>query len=160
MTRTVTKGALIAAGIIALLVTGALALPVSLWRTGEVSLPELVYSPSSRGAAQLARIWIDADAACGTGQHRDPDDCLALLSLATASNINIVGISTVFGNAPVSETDPVMRALVQVSTVDPPRRNSAPLPVFKGCGAVAPRCLDGGGSPAVHAALLHSPAHA
>lgn len=88
MTRTVTKWALIAAGIIALLVTGALALPVSLWRTGEVSLPELVYSPSSRGAAQLARIWIDADAACGTGQHRDPDDCLALLSLATASNIN------------------------------------------------------------------------
>jgi len=56
------------------------------------------------------------NAACGTGQRRDPDDCLALLSLAHASHIDIAGISTVFGNAPVDETDQVMRVRVHELT--------------------------------------------
>ena len=149
----IAKWALIAVGIIALLVTGALALPMGLWRTGEVPLPELVYSALPHDAAKPARVWIDADAACGTGKHRDPDDCLALLSLATASEIDIVGISTVFGNAPVAETDQVMRALVQKLNADTRRSGAATLSVFKGCGAAAPRCLDDGGSPDAQAAL-------
>ena len=97
------KWSLLAVSRIALLVTGALALPVRLWRTGQLALPDLVYSAALPGAAKPARVWVDADAACGTGKRRDPDDCLALLSLASASDIDIVGISTVFGNAPVSE---------------------------------------------------------
>lgn len=153
MPRALAKWSLVALSIIALLVTGALALPVKLWRTGQVSLPELVYSAAPHGAAKPVRVWIDADAACGTGKHRDPDDCLALLSLASASDIDIAGISTVFGNASVSETDRVMRALVQELDADTRRSTTATLPVFKGCGAAAPRCLDDGGSLAAQAAL-------
>ena len=59
----------------------------------EVPLPELVYSPLPHDAAKPARVWIDADAACGAGKHRDPGDCLALLSPASASDhvIAVVG---------------------------------------------------------------------
>jgi inosine-uridine nucleoside N-ribohydrolase len=153
MSKTMVKWVLIAVSTIALLVTAALALPVKLWRTGEVPLPELVYSAAPHDAAKPVRVWIDADAACGTGQHRDPDDCLALLSLASAGDVRIVGISTVFGNAPVSETEGVMRALVQELDADTRRNSAAPLPVFKGCGAAAPLCLDDGGSLAAQAAL-------
>lgn len=153
MSKTMTKWALIAVITIALLVTGALALPVRVWRTGEVPLPDLVYAALPHAAAKPVRVWIDADAACGTGKHRDPDDCLALMSLAGASGIDIVGISTVFGNAPVSETDQVMRALVHELQADTRQGTSARLPVFKGCGAAAARCLEDGGSLAAQQAL-------
>ncbi len=94
------------------------------------------------------RVWVDTDAACGTGQRRDPDDCLALLSLAGAADIDIAGISTVFGNAPVSEADQVMRALVQALAGDagPDSAASTARSVFKGCGAAASKCLEAGGS--------------
>ena len=104
------KWILILIGVITLLVMAALATPVQLWRSGEVPQPDLQYSPPARDTVKSARVWIDADAACGTGKRRDPDDCLALLSLASATHIDIAGISTVFGNAPVSESDQVMRA--------------------------------------------------
>ena len=139
---------LLTAAVAALLVIAAAA-PVPLWRTGETPLPELQYLPAQPGASKATRLWIDVDAACGTGKHRDPDDCLALLSIASATSINIVGISTVFGNAPVSETDRVTRALVRELGPSADR----PLPVFTGCGAAAQNCLDGGGSLAAQRAL-------
>jgi len=74
-------------GGIVLLVVVVLALPVQRWRTGEVPQPELQYAPTTINAVKATRVWIDADAACGTGKHRDPDDCLALLSLASATRI-------------------------------------------------------------------------
>lgn len=153
MPRTALKWTLIAIGAMALLVIAALAVPVSLWRTGEVAQPELQYQPTPRGAGASGRMWVDADAACGTGRHRDPDDCLALLSLARARHLDIAGISTVFGNAPVDESDAVMRALVQQIGGDAGRPVSAALPVFKGCGAAMPRCLDDGGRLDAQAAL-------
>lgn len=73
--------------------------------------------------------------------------------MATAGHIDIVGISTIFGNAAVSDTDAVMRALVQKLDADSRHSTSATLPVYKGCGAAAPRCLDDGGSSAAQAAL-------
>ena len=93
------------------------------------------------------------NAACGTGQRRDPDDCLALLSLASAGQVDIAGISTVFGNAPVDVTDQVMRALVLELGTYAGKPVSTALPVFKGCGAAAPRCLKDGGSLDAQAAL-------
>ena len=146
------KWALIVIGILVLIVALALSMPVQLWRTGEVPLAELRYSPSSPSSppspahANPVRVWIDADAACGTGKRRDPDDCLALLSMANARHVDIAGISTVFGNAPVAETDHVMRALVQEIAVQVDGPRAAALPVFKGCGAAAPKCLEEGGS--------------
>jgi len=149
MAKTVLKWALIAIGILAILVTVALALPVKLWRTGEVSQPELEHLPPAPDAVKPRRVWVDTDAACGTDQRRDPDDCLALLLLAGAAHIDIAGISTVFGNAPVDEADEVTRTLVQTldgGAVRPGRAVSASVPVFKGCGAAASKCLEDGGS--------------
>jgi purine nucleosidase len=144
--KSVVKWAFILCGAVALLVVAALAVPVQLWRTGEVPQPELQHSPHSHDRSETVRVWIDADAACGTGKRRDPDDCLALLSLASARHIDIAGISAVFGNAPVAEADQVMRALVQELGTYASRPASAALPVFKGCGAPAQKCLEDGGS--------------
>ena len=149
MSAKVVKWALGLIGVIRLLVIVVLALPVQQWRTGEMPQPELHYAPTPINAVKAARVWIDSDPACGTGKHRDPDDCLALLSLASAPGIDIVGISTVFGNAPVSETDAVMRALVGELV---PRADRS-LPVFKGCGAAAQKCLEDGGSVDAQTAL-------
>lgn len=139
-------------GCVVVLVVASLALPVVEWRTGETPQPLLHYLPAAPRAVNADRIWVDADAACGTGKHRDPDDCLALLSLVAAKNLQIFGISTVFGNAPVSETDAVMRALVGEIA----RQGGPALRVFLGCGAAAGRCLESGGSRAAQAALVQA----
>ena len=149
MSTKVLKRVLILIAAITLLVMGVMALPVQQWRTGEVPQPSLHYPSTPRVAVKATRLWIDADAACGTGRRRDPDDCLALLSLGNATGVDIVGISTVFGNAPVSETDAVMRALVGEMQAQRHRV----LPVFKGCGAAAQRCLQDDGSLDAQAAL-------
>ena len=146
-------------GVIVVVVMAALVVPVQTWRTGELPQPDLKYSVPARDTAQPVRVWIDADAACGTGKRRDPDDCLALLSLASTTNIDIVGISTVFGNAPVAETDQVMRTLVQQLGTYAGRPGSATLPVFKGCGGAAQKCLEDGGSRAAQAAILQALQH-
>lgn len=78
MAKTVLKWALIIIGTITILAVAALAVPVKLWRTGEVPLPDLQYLPTARDVVKPTRVWIDTDAACGTGARRDPDDCLAL----------------------------------------------------------------------------------
>lgn len=159
MSKTVARCSLIVIGAVALGVVAALAVPVQLWRTGEVPLPELRRSPPERVTAKTSRVWIDADAACGTGKHRDPDDCLALLALASAKHIDIAGISTVFGNAPVSESDQVMRALVHEMGTYAGRPVSAALPVFMGCGAPALKCLEDGGSLDAQAGLRQALQH-
>ena len=149
MAKTVLKWALSVLGIVAMLIMVTLAVPVKVWRTGEVPLPALQHLPSASDTVKPTRAWVDTDAACGTGKRRDPDDCLALLSLAGSAHIHIAGISTVFGNAPVMEADRVVRTLVQTMASGSGRSASAPAtawPVFKGCGAAAPKCLDDGGS--------------
>jgi inosine-uridine nucleoside N-ribohydrolase len=74
------------------------------------------------------RLWIDTDAACGSGRRTDPDDCFAIALLAHASDLRIIGISTVFGNA--------SRDVVERTTVKLAARLSAeigrPLPVHSG----------------------------
>lgn len=126
MAKTVLKLSLILIGIVAILIMAALAVPVKVWRTGEVPLPALRHLPPASGTLKPARVWVDTDAACGTGKHRDSDDCLALLSLAGAAHIHIAGISTVFGNAPVTEADRVVRTLVQTMSSGADRSASAP----------------------------------
>ena len=67
-------------------------------------------SASASGSA--TRIWIDTDAACGAGLLKDVDDCLAIALLLGNPNWDVVGISTVFGNASVAKTDQTARRLV------------------------------------------------
>jgi inosine-uridine nucleoside N-ribohydrolase len=85
--------------------------PARNWRTGESGERPL---PLVRGGPHVdrpARVWIDTDAAC-TGGNADPDDCFAMLALMNAPDVEIVGISTVFGNAPLSVVDRTTRELV------------------------------------------------
>ncbi len=81
-------------------------------------------SPALAGDEQQAlpkRVWVDADAACGVPGRVDPDDCFALVYLLSRPDIEIVGVSTVFGNAPLEETDRVAREIV-----------GGAVPVFRG----------------------------
>ncbi len=105
-----TLGIAVAALIVALLVT--LAMPVRVWRTGELPSTPLVFLPDGAGSAVPPRVWIDTDAACGEGRRTDPDDCFAILALGRAPGVAVAGISTVFGNAPLEVTDRVTRQLV------------------------------------------------
>jgi inosine-uridine nucleoside N-ribohydrolase len=85
--------------------------PVRNWRTGESEDRPL---PLARGEAHVdrpSRAWIDTDAACNGG-NADPDDCFAMLVLMNSPDVEIVGISTVFGNAPLSVVDRATRDLV------------------------------------------------
>lgn len=93
--RWIALGALLA---VALLVS-TLAMPVRVWRTGEVPVPPLPLAPSAASPLGERRLWIDTDAACGAGSRVDPDDCFALL-LLLESRATIAGVSTVAGNAP------------------------------------------------------------
>lgn len=114
--------------IVLLLLALTLAVPLTRWRTGEPSRVPLPTVPGRRLGPEPLRIWIDTDAACGTGPRTDPDDCLALLRLARADGIEVVGISTVFGNAPIEVTDSVTRVLV--AQLPPENRP----PVARGAG--------------------------
>jgi inosine-uridine nucleoside N-ribohydrolase len=81
------------------------------WRTGEAEDRPL---PLVRGGPHVdrpSRVWIDTDAAC-TGGNADPDDCIAMLVLMNSPDVEIVGISTVFGNAPLSVVERTTRDLV------------------------------------------------
>ena len=97
-------------GVAALMAT--FAMPIARWRTGEIRVPPLSLLPAGAAPQAGARIWVDTDAACGVNDRIDPDDCFALLALAHARNLRIAGISTVFGNAELDETDAITRELV------------------------------------------------
>jgi purine nucleosidase len=67
-------------------------------------------SVSASEAAE--RVWVDTDPACGLGATSDPDDCLAVAALALSDRIEIVGVSTVFGNAAAVATHRVASELI------------------------------------------------
>jgi purine nucleosidase len=73
------------------------------------------------------RVWIDTDAACGHARTADPDDCLAILVLARSPGVELVGISTVFGNAPLEVTDRTARELAAML-----QREGVQVPVYRG----------------------------
>lgn len=98
--------------VLLLLFAASFAVPVPIWRTGEQAVPPLPVVESGPVVRMPTRVWIDTDAACGHSRTTDPDDCLALSLLAQAPSIKIVGISTVFGNAPLDVTDRTTRDLV------------------------------------------------
>lgn len=85
--------------------------PVRNWRTGELENGPLPLAHGGPHVDRPSRVWIDTDAACDGGSA-DPDDCFAMLVLMSAPDVEIVGISTVFGNAPLSVVDRTTRDLV------------------------------------------------
>ena len=108
-----------------------LALPIAEWRTGRAEMAPLDLAPAGEYVVSGRGIWIDTDAACGASRVTDPDDCLALLALLKSTDIDVVGVSTVFGNAPLETTDRTTRELIsQLSNEGKP----AP-PVHRGQGS-------------------------
>jgi inosine-uridine nucleoside N-ribohydrolase len=103
--------AALALGVPASALALTLAIPLPLWRTGDQGLAAMSYGAQPWPEGSLRRLWVDADAACGTGRRTDPDDCLAIVLLARAG-APLVGISTVFGNAPRERVDDVTRQLL------------------------------------------------
>ena len=116
---------------VALLIS-TFAMPVHVWRTGELPAPPLPLAPSAEKPLGETRLWIDTDAACGAGPRVDPDDCLALLLLAR-SGARIAGISTVSGNAPIEVVDATVREFV----VEAARDGLSPPSVHSGAEAPA-----------------------
>ncbi len=142
--RRLLLGLLVLAGLLLL----SFALPIRVWRTGELPAPPLPLVDAGPAVELPRRVWIDTDAACGHGRSVDPDDCFALLLLLTgAPGFSVVGISTVHGNAPLAVTDSVTRALIALVATSRP----VP-PVYR--GSAEPLDRDGRGAPApAHAAL-------
>ena len=140
MRRRVLKVALWTLAALPVLILLAFALPVTVWRTGERAAPPLTLVKAGPDAAMPRRLWIDTDAACGHAADADADDCFALLLLLRAPGIEVVGISTVGGNAPADASEPIVRELAALAGRRPP--------VHRG-GIVAPP----GGDPPAHAAL-------
>lgn len=104
------------------------AIPVRVWRTGELPAPPLPVVEGGPIVRMPTRIWIDTDAACGHGRTTDPDDCFGLLLLARSNAVEIAGISTVYGNATLDVTDRTTRDLVAMLYRD---RGRAPA-VYRG----------------------------
>jgi purine nucleosidase len=96
---------------LAVLLAATLAMPIDAWRTGRAEIEQLSLAPAGAHILDAQRVWVDTDAACGAGRTTDPDDCLALLALLKTPGIDVVGISTVFGNAPLAVTDRTTREL-------------------------------------------------
>jgi inosine-uridine nucleoside N-ribohydrolase len=155
MPRWIAKSARVIGVATTVIITGLLttfAIPVEEWRTGDQRLAPLTYVSSRAGVGAPRRLWIDTDAACGHSRRTDPDDCFAIALLAHASDLQIVGISTVFGNAP--------RDVVDRTTFELADRLSAELgltlPVYRGSAIpletpLAPDALSA--EPPVHEAL-------
>ncbi len=105
------------------------AMPYDTWKTGRVSSAPLEFVIGGPEVARPARLWIDTDAACGATPRTDPDDCLAIVWLASRG-FDIIGISTSFGNAEGGVVEQTVKSLVAKMT-----QNGMPaIPVWKGLG--------------------------
>ena len=61
------------------------------------------------------RLIIDTDIALGAvhdGRPRDVDDAYALVAAMNDSTIDLLGVTTVFGNAPLADTDAIAREIM------------------------------------------------
>jgi len=59
----------------------------------------LVRSPAITESGRVP-VWIDTDPACGSGKTADVDDCWALALALRSPELELLGVSTVYGNQP------------------------------------------------------------
>jgi inosine-uridine nucleoside N-ribohydrolase len=143
--RRIALWTLVALPLLALLM---FALPVKMWRTGERPVPPLALVKGGPAVAMPKRVWIDTDAACGHAADADADDCFALLLLLRAPGIDVIGISTIGGNASAEASEKIVRELAALAGRQPP--------VHRG-GPAAPNGGDPPAHAALHAALAEGP---
>ncbi len=91
--------------------------------------PEPEVPPVEAVAQPPLRVWIDADCSAGVPK-RDIDDAVAMIQAFNSGELDVVGISTVFGNAALDDTDRLGR---EVTT----RFGPATLPVHRGAAQAA-----------------------
>jgi pyrimidine-specific ribonucleoside hydrolase len=85
---------------------------------------------SGTAPAAERNVWIDADPACGLGKTSDVDDCWAIIAAIRSSRLNVVAVSTVFGNVSLDKATATARSLLEsISTLEPAR--TVP-PVYSG----------------------------
>ena len=137
----ITRRIAVGAGLLVLLALLTFAFPIREWRTGELAAPPLPVVDGGPHVAIPPRVWIDTDAACGAGRTTDPDDCFAIVLMALAPEVDLVGISTVAGNASLDVTDSTTRALIAKIA-----RGRRAVPVYRGPASAPPlvKALDQG----------------
>ncbi|WP_372366276.1 nucleoside hydrolase [Candidatus Uabimicrobium sp. HlEnr_7] len=94
-------------------------------------------------------VWIDADPAAGI-QYRDVDDAVALLQAFRSPELNIVGISVVFGNTSLEKGYPIAQFIVKEFS-----KNK--IPVYKGASENDPVGLETEASKKMLEALKEKP---
>lgn len=73
-------------------------------------LSALTLVSAQSGAA--TDVWLDADVAAGL-HERDVDDALALIQAFHSPELNVRGVSAVYGNAPLADGLPIAREVVE-----------------------------------------------
>ena len=94
-------------------------------------------------------VWIDTDPAIGV-PDRDVDDGFALLQAFHSPELQIRGVSVVFGNAPLSQAWPIGRRIVR-------RFGPAGLQAYRGAAAGSGLGIETAASRALAAALVREP---
>ncbi len=65
-------------------------------------------------------VWIDTDPACTLESTQDVDDCWAILAALRSNELNVIGLSTVFGNSSIKDTTQSARLLLHtIATHEP-----------------------------------------
>ncbi|MDZ7685382.1 MAG: nucleoside hydrolase [Gammaproteobacteria bacterium] len=80
----------------------------------------------------MSRLIIDTDVATGVwheGRPRDVDDGFAIATAMTADDLKLIGITTTYGNAPITETTRVATELVDAAASDIPVTRGAAVPL-------------------------------
>lgn len=113
-----------------------------------VALVAAVLTMAQTAPARVA-VWIDTDPAMGEPE-RDVDDGLALVQAFRSPELDIRGVSVVFGNAPLDRGLPIARRLVR--SFGPPR-----LQVFAGAASAADAKVETEASRALAAGLREAP---
>lgn len=88
----------------------------------------ICYAFLSGTAAALERnVWIDADPACGLGKTDDVDDCWAIIAAIRSSHLNVVALTTVFGNVSLDKATATAHSLLTAINAHEPARTVPPV---------------------------------
>ncbi len=71
-------------------------------------------------AASERALWIDTDPACAIGSTHDVDDCWAIIAALRADNLQVIGLSTVFGNTDLGKATATAQALLDMVAIHEP----------------------------------------
>jgi purine nucleosidase len=67
--RHMARGLAVLVAALVFLLMGTFALPIPVWRTGELPAPPLPLVEGGPAVSLSGRLWIDTDAACGAEPH-------------------------------------------------------------------------------------------